>query len=129
MSMRILVADDHQLVRRGVNSILSKQAGWEVCGEAEDALQAFEKTCELRPDLILLDISMPGGNGLDTARKIREKVPEVKILMMSHYDAAQFLPTALARGADGCIDKSRLALDLIDAIKGVQDSSASKASS
>src|SRR5215469_910700 len=118
--MRILVADDHQLVRRGVNSILSKQAGWEVCGEAEDSVQAFEKTRELRPDLILLDISMPGGNGFDTARKIREQVPEVKILMMSHHDAAQFLPTVLACGGDSCIDKSRLALDLVDAIKGMQ---------
>jgi DNA-binding NarL/FixJ family response regulator len=120
--LRILIADDHQLVRRGVGGLLSQEAGWEICGEATDATQAFEKTRELSPDLILLDISMPGGSGLDTARRIRQEIPHVKILMMSHHDAEHFLPSALESGADGCIDKARIATDLVDMIKDLQAS-------
>jgi two-component system, NarL family, response regulator NreC len=118
--LRILIADDHQLVRRSVGGLLSHEAGWEICGEATDAPQAFEKARELRPDLILLDISMPGGSGLDTARRIRQEFPHVKILIMSHHDAGQFLPSALASGADGCIDKARIAVDLVGTIKNLR---------
>jgi two-component system, NarL family, response regulator NreC len=117
--MRILIADDHHLVRRSVGGLLSREAGWEICGEATDAPQAFEKARELRPDLILLDISMPGGSGLDTARRIREEIPHVKILIMSHHDAGHFLRSALASGADGCIDKARIAVDLVGTIKNL----------
>jgi len=118
--MRILIVDDHQLVRRGVAGLLSKEAGWEICGEAAGAPEALEKASSLNPDLILLDISMPNGNGLETARLIRQQTPHVKILMMSHHDAAQFLQSAISSGADGCIDKARLALDLVATIKGLQ---------
>ena len=120
--MRILIADDHHLVRRGVGDLLSKEAGWEICGEASDAAQALQKASELNPDLILLDISMPDGSGLEAARRIRQEIPHVKILMMSHHDATQFEKTALESGADGCIDKARLALDLVDMIKTLQPS-------
>jgi DNA-binding NarL/FixJ family response regulator len=118
--MRILIADDHHLVRRGVGNLLSKEAGWEICGEATDAAQAFQKACELNPDLVLLDISMPDGSGLEAARRIRQEIPHVKILMMSHHDAMQFEQSAIESGADGCIDKARLALDLVAAIKNLQ---------
>ena len=118
--MRILIADDHHLVRRGVADILSKQAGWEICGEATDAAQALQKASELHPDLILLDISMPEGSGLEAARRIRQEIPHVRILMMSHHDATQFEKSAIDSGADGCIDKARLALDLIAMIKSLQ---------
>jgi DNA-binding NarL/FixJ family response regulator len=118
--MRILIADDHHLVRRGVGNLLSKEAGWEICGEATDAAQAFQKACELNPDLVLLDISMPDGSGLEAARRIRQQFPQVKILMMSHHDATQLVQSAIASGADGCIDKARLALDLVAAIKNLQ---------
>jgi|SRR5579862_2016559 DNA-binding NarL/FixJ family response regulator len=118
--MRILIADDHHLVRRGVADILSKEAGWEICGEATDAAQALQKASELHPDLILLDISMPEGSGLEAARRIRQEIPHVRILMMSHHDATQFEKSAIDSGADGCIDKARLALDLIAMIKSLQ---------
>lgn len=121
--MRILIADDHHLVRRGVGDLLCKEAGWEICGEAADAAQALQKASELNPDLILLDISMPDGSGLDAARRIRQEIPHVKILMMSHHDATQFEKSVLESGADGCIDKARLALDLVDMIKNLQPSS------
>ena len=118
--MRILIGDDHHLVRRGVADILSEEAGWEICGEATDAAQALQKASELHPDLILLDISMPEGSGLEAARRIRQEIPHVRILMMSHHDATQFEQTAIDSGADGCIDKARLALDLIAMIKSLQ---------
>jgi DNA-binding NarL/FixJ family response regulator len=118
--MRILIVDDHPLVRRGVADLLAKEAGWEICGDASDGAQAFEKARDLNPDLILLDISMPDGSGLETAQRIRREFPHVKILMMSHHDPAQFLQSAVACGADGCIDKSRLALDLIGMIANLQ---------
>ena len=78
------------------------------------------KASELNPDLILLDISMPDGSGLNAARRIRQKIPQVKILMMSHHDATQFERSAIESGADGCIDKARLALDLVAMIKSLQ---------
>jgi DNA-binding NarL/FixJ family response regulator len=118
--MRILIADDHHLIRRGVADILSKEAGWEICGEATDAAQALQKASELNPDLVLLDISMPEGSGLEAARRIRQEIPHVRILMMSHHVATQFEQTAIDSGADGCIDKARLALDLIAMIKSLQ---------
>ena len=127
--MRILIADDHHLVRRGVADLLSKEAGWEICGEAADAPEALEKASKLSPDLILLDISMPNGSGLETARRIRQEIPHVKILMMSHHDATQFVQSAIASGADGCIDKARLALDLVATIKSLHPNSTTHAGS
>ncbi len=125
--MRILIADDHHLVRRGVGDLLSKEAGWEICGEASDAAQAFQKASELNPDLILLDISMPDGSGLNAARRIRQEIPQIKILMMSHHDATQFERSAIESGADGCIDKARLALDLVAMIKSLQPNGTTQA--
>jgi len=126
--MRILIADDHHMVRRGVGGLLSKEAGWEICGEATDAAHAFQKASELNPDLVLLDISMPDGSGLEAARRIRQEIPHVRILMMSHHDATQFEQSALESGADGCIDKARLALDLVAMIKSLQPRNSNLAS-
>jgi DNA-binding NarL/FixJ family response regulator len=126
--MRILIADDHHLIRRGVADLLSKEAGWEICGEATDAAQALQKASELNPDLVLLDISMPDGSGLEAARRIRQEIPHVRILMMSHHDATQFVQSALESGADGCIDKARLALDLVATIKNLQPRNSNLAS-
>ncbi|HXP68924.1 MAG TPA: response regulator transcription factor [Candidatus Dormibacteraeota bacterium] len=126
--MRILIADDHHMVRRGVGDLLSKEAGWEICGEATDAAQAIQKASELNPDLVLLDISLPDGSGLEAARRIRQEIPHVRILMMSHHDATQFVQSALESGADGCIDKARLALDLVAMIKSLQPRNSNLAS-
>ena len=73
-SIRVLIADDNERVRRGIASLLSGENGWEVCAEASDADETLKKTDELRPSLILLDVSMPGMNGLNTARLLRGKV-------------------------------------------------------
>jgi len=117
--MRILIADDSEVVRRGVRNILAPTS-WEVCGEAIDGPDAIQKATQLLPDLILLDISMPGLSGLDVARLLREKVPAIRILVMSQHDPSVLLPRALEAGAHACLDKSRLALDLVPAIERIQ---------
>jgi DNA-binding NarL/FixJ family response regulator len=115
--MRILIADDNPLVRRGVAGLLSSQEDCSVCGEVGDGTSAVEKARELVPDVILLDISMPGLNGLEAASAIRREVPQAKIVILSQHDAAHMLPTALNAGADACVDKSRVAVELLPAIR------------
>jgi DNA-binding NarL/FixJ family response regulator len=118
--MRILIADDSELVRRGIGILLAEEASWKICGEASNGDEALEKAREMKPDLVLLDISMPGASGFETSRQLRQEIPETKILLISHHDATRMLETALESGADGCLDKSRLALDLVDAIKDLE---------
>jgi two-component system, NarL family, nitrate/nitrite response regulator NarL len=114
--MKIMIADDFKAIRSAVAGILSRHAGWEVCGEAENGPDAVQKAKDLHPDLVLLDISMPGMDGLRAARLIRESVPSTKILILSHHDPTQLLVDARRSGADGCIDKSRIAADLVPTI-------------
>jgi DNA-binding NarL/FixJ family response regulator len=119
-AMRILIVDDNESIRRAVKAILISERGLEVCGEARNGLEATERARQLQPDLVLLDISMPGMNGLEVSRLIRKESVAVKILIMSQNDAAQFLPAATEAGADGCIDKSRMTNDLLREIKKIQ---------
>ena len=123
MLMRILVVDDNEVVRNGVVDILATKAGWRVCGQAKDGAEGIQKALELTPDLILLDISMPGLNGLEVARRVRQEVPRANILIMSQNDAVHLLPTAIKAGAQGCVDKSRLSADLIPALENIEKSS------
>lgn len=111
--MRILIADDNALIRRGVAGLLSADKDIEVCGEASDSTETLKKAEELRPDLVLLDVSMPGTSGLHTAQLLSKKLPSLKILIMSQHDPNQLLPRSLEAGAHGCIDKGRIATDLL----------------
>jgi DNA-binding NarL/FixJ family response regulator len=115
--MRILIADDNELVRRGICGVLSSEPDWEICGEASDGPSAVQKAREVRPDVILLDVSMPRLSGFETARQIRHQLPAAKILIISQDDPAALLPSALQAGADGCLDKAVIAHELIPAIK------------
>ena len=119
LNMRILIADDNERVRRGIAGVLGSVKEWEVCGEAADGAQAIQKAMELRPDLVLLDVSMPGMDGLETARRLRRADTEIKILVLSQYDPSQLLPQALEAGANGCVDKSRVGADLVRTIKSI----------
>jgi len=117
--MRILIADDNDVVRRGVVRLLS-ETGWNVCGEARDGSEALQKARELLPDVILLDFSMPGMNGLEAARLLRQELPEAKILMLSQHDPIQLLPSVVEAGGDACLDKSRLSTYLLACIKSIE---------
>ena len=118
--MRILIIDDSEAVRRGVKDLISSETSWEVCGEARDGMEGIQKARELHPDVILLDISMPGMNGLEVGRRLRQDSRLAIILIMSQNDARQLLPSAIAAGADVCVDKGRITVDLVAAIKNAQ---------
>src|ERR1700693_6649211 len=118
--MRILIADDSDVVRRGVCGILSSEKEFEVCGEARDGSEALQKARELLPDLILLDVSMPGMNGLEVARLLRQELPEAKILVISQHDPMHLLPRVVEAGGNACVDKSRLSTDLVASIKSIE---------
>jgi DNA-binding NarL/FixJ family response regulator len=118
--MRILIVDDSELVRRGVKALISSEKTWEVCGEAGDGREGIQKARELQPDLVLLDLSMPDVNGLEVARDLRRDLRTTKILIMSQNDPLELLPPAIAAGADGVIDKSRIGTDLLAAIKNIE---------
>jgi DNA-binding NarL/FixJ family response regulator len=122
--MRILIADDNEMVRRGVKGLLSCDTGLEVCGEAADGVEALLRARELRPDLVLLDLSMPGLGGLEITGQLRQEVPKTKILIMSQHDPVQFAPCALKAGAHAYLDKSRLGIDLLSTIESVAGNSA-----
>jgi DNA-binding NarL/FixJ family response regulator len=118
--MRILIADDSEMIRKSMIAILRCRPAWEVCGESPDGADAVQKAINLRPDVVLLDISMPGKNGLEAARIIRQELRDVKILIVSLNDAGLTLPSALAAGADGCVGKDRLTTDLVAAIEAFE---------
>jgi PAS domain S-box-containing protein len=119
--LRILVADDSPPVRNAIVALLSRDASWQVCGEAANGEQALEKARESRPDVILLDINMPDVSGLDVARCLRSEMPEAVIFIMSQNDANLFSPGAIAAGASGCLDKSNLASDLVHCLQTEQE--------
>jgi DNA-binding NarL/FixJ family response regulator len=117
--MRILIVDDSELIRRGLADILLSENEWQVCGEAKDGLEGVQKALELLPDLVLLDVSMPGLGGLETAERLRQELPNVDIIFLSQHDPVHLLPRALELGARACVDKSRLTKDLVATIKRV----------
>ena len=119
--MRILVADDHEAIRRGMRALLETQDGWKVCGEAENGQDAVEKTKTLRPDLVILDISMPVLSGFGAARLIREHFPEVPILAYSMYRSDAFLEEARRIGLSGYVSKSEDGPTLLMAVDAVQN--------
>ena len=114
--MQILIVDDNEMVRRGIKLLLSAWPAYAVCGEASNGEEAVAKALELQPDLILLDISMPGSNGFETTVAIRGEFPRVKIIILSQHDKEQLLPRALEAGADACIDKNSLSTELLTTI-------------
>jgi DNA-binding NarL/FixJ family response regulator len=117
---RILVADDHEVVRHGLRALLEKQAGWQVCGEAADGEEAVTKVLELKPDLAVLDIGMPGLNGLAAARKIVVSNPTTKVLILSLYESEQMVREVLQSGARGYLLKSDASRFLVNAAEAIR---------
>jgi DNA-binding NarL/FixJ family response regulator len=122
-NFRILIADDHEIVRQGIRALIESHPGWEVCAEAVDGREAVQKVAELKPDLIALDIGMPNLNGLDAAREILQENPKAKILFLTIYDTDQAAKTAIQIGAKGLILKSDAARELVGAIEVIQRNS------
>jgi len=118
-SIRVLVVDDYALWRRFVSSTLQKQPELQVIGEVSDGLEAVEKAQELQPDLILLDIGLPTLNGIEAARRIRERVPKSKILFVSELRSPDIVGEALSTAAGGYVLKSDAASELLPAVKVV----------
>jgi len=117
--LRILLADDHALIRRGARAVLHSQRGWRVVGEAGNGTEAVEKAKRLKPDVAIVDISMPELDGVQVTRQIRETVPNTKVLVLTMHDSDQVVENALDAGAQGYVLKSDLTLCLVKAVKEV----------
>lgn len=119
-ALRLLIADDHEVFRAGVRSLLEVQPGWEVVAEAADGYEAVAKVVETRPDVALLDIGMPLLNGLEAARQIIQNSARTKILMLTVHDSEAMINKVLTAGVRGYLFKTDAARDLVSAVKALQ---------
>ena len=120
MKLRILIADDHEVVRRGLCTLLQSHEGWEICGEATDGRMAVEKAKALKPEVVILDIGMPSLNGLAATRQILQAEPQCKVIVLTITDSDQVIREALDAGARGFVLKSDAARDLVTAVEAIQ---------
>jgi two-component system, NarL family, response regulator NreC len=120
-TVRILLADDHNVVRQGTRALLSTIPEWEIVGEADNGRDAVALTAELKPDIVILDITMPELNGLDAARQIKRKFPEIEILIFTAQETEKLVHDVFDSGARSYIMKTDAADHLIDAIKALSE--------
>jgi DNA-binding NarL/FixJ family response regulator len=120
MKLRILIADDHEVVRRGLATLLQTHEGWEICGEARDGREAVEMAKQLKPDVVILDVGMPNLNGLAATRQLAQQNPDQKIIVLTITDSDQVIREALDAGARGFVLKSDAARDLVSAVEALQ---------
>ena len=119
MSIRVLLADDHGIIRQGLRSLLEKQPDVEVIGEADDGHSALELVRQLQPDIAIMDITMPNLNGVDATRRIVDEFPKVKVIALSIHSNRRFVSDMLRAGASGYILKECLFDELVQAIRAV----------
>lgn len=120
LPVRLVLADDHEIMRLGLRGLLQREANWSVVGEAADGEAAVEMVLALMPDIALLDIAMPKLNGLQAARMILSHGSSTKILLLSAHDSAQVISEVLDSGAKGFVLKSEAARDLVAAVEAVR---------
>jgi DNA-binding NarL/FixJ family response regulator len=117
MSAKILIVDDHDVVRYGVRSVLAARPDWEICGEAANGPQALDAVANLKPDLVILDITMPGMSGLEAATQIARQAPGTRILIFTMHESPRMESDVREACAHGCVQKSEAARDLILAVE------------
>lgn len=122
--IRILLADDHNVMRRGLRLLLQSQPGFIVVGEAADGHQAVDQAMALKPDVVVLDIAMPHLNGAEAANRIHEQLPNTAIVILSMHSDESYVLRALKAGAKGYLVKDSAESDLIGAIKAVSEGKA-----
>jgi two-component system NarL family sensor kinase len=122
---RILIADDHEMLRRGVCTALQKQTGWELCGEAVNGREAVEKATRLQPDLVIMDVEMPVLNGLAAAREILRNCPQTKILIFTVHESDQIVKDIYAAGVHACLSKDKGGRDLLRVVRELLESNVS----
>jgi len=118
-AIRVLIADDHALVREGTRRMLEQEVDMEVVGEAGDGEETVKLACELKPDVAIVDIAMPKLDGIEATKQIKERCPSVTILILSAYDDDQFIFSLLEAGAAGYLLKSVRSRELVDAVRAV----------
>jgi two-component system response regulator NreC len=116
---RVLVVDDHAFIRRGVQTILHPFPEWELCGEADNGNDAIRLTQELKPEVIIMDLSMPGLNGIEATRAIRKTHPDVKIVLLTLHESAELVRSAFRAGARGYLLKTDAEQELVKALNVV----------
>jgi DNA-binding NarL/FixJ family response regulator len=114
---RVLIVDDHAFIRRGVQSILQSLPEWELCGEAGDGGEAIRLANELKPEVILMDVTMPGLNGIDATRIIRNALPQVKIVLLTLHESPEILRNGFRAGARGYLLKADAEQELLKALR------------
>jgi two-component system, NarL family, nitrate/nitrite response regulator NarL len=119
-TIRVLLADDHPVVRRGLQFCLSKENRLKVVGEATSGEEAIEQALKLQPDVVLMDISMPGMSGLDATMRLRQEAPDIKVLVLSVHNNRDYIFRIIQAGAHGYISKEASTDELIQAIDSVQ---------
>jgi len=116
MNLRILVADDHDIIRRGLRSLLTAKPGWEVCAEAKNGREAVSLAEEHKPDVVVMDVSMPELNGLEAVRRIRKSLPKTEVVVLTLHFSDQLVHDIIEAGAKGYIMKSDADRDLVAAV-------------
>jgi DNA-binding NarL/FixJ family response regulator len=117
--IRVLIVDDHAILREGIHALLALQDDIEIVGEAADGREAVDKARQLEPDVILMDVAMPLMDGLEATRRIRKENPKAKILILTQYDNKEYVLSSIKSGASGCVPKRAVASELVSAIRAV----------
>jgi DNA-binding NarL/FixJ family response regulator len=116
---RVLIVDDHEIFRRGLRALLEPSLEWQICGEAVDGMDAVEQCMSLKPDIVVLDVSMPRLNGLEAARLIKKQTPEPQIVIITQHDSPQIRSAAVEAGARAFVTKSAVGSELVSALRTI----------